>query len=118
MGNEAHHATWTTYQDAWADVTPAERQSLLSRSVAEDCVFADPSTEGHGLKALTAHIEQFQKLYPGASFKTPKLPEHHGQALAEWKMYGKDGAELSSGTSFARFGEDGRLTHLIGFFET
>jgi hypothetical protein len=40
-----------------------------------------------------------------------------GQALAEWIMYDKNGTEFLSGKSFARFGPDGRLTQLTGFWE-
>lgn len=117
MPNSTHLATWNTYQDAWADVTPAARRELLSRSVAEDCTFSTPDTEGQGRNNLTVLLDQFQQQYTGAYFKTHKLIDHHNQGLAQWTMYDKTGTEFLSGNSFARFGEDGRLTHLIGFWQ-
>lgn len=109
--------TWKTYQDAWADIPTAQRQSLLARSVAEDCTFTSPDSEGRGLATLAPHIEAFQQQYPGASFITHTLIAHHAQLLAEWTMYNKDGSEFLKGTSYARFNADGLLTHLAGFWQ-
>lgn len=116
MPNQMHDATWKTYGEAWADVPPTERQQLLSQCVAKECAFADPNTELSGVEALTAQIEEFQKLYPGAYFKTSRFLSHHGQSVAQWMMHAKDGSELFPGISVARYGEDGRITHLAGFW--
>ena len=117
MANQAREATWKAYQDAWADIAPEKRQDLLRQSVAEDCIFSSPSNNGRGAQALIAMIEDFQKMYPRASFRNHKMIEHHDEALAEWTMYDKSGAAFLPGKSYARFGLDGRLTQLSGFWE-
>lgn len=110
-------AIWDSYQDAWADITPAERRALLNQVVTDDCTFQSPSGEGQGREALVAHIEDFQIQFPGASFRTHAMLSHHAHALAEWIMYDKSGAEVLPGKSYARFAEDGRITQLVGFWK-
>ena len=117
MQNTQHEATWKIYQDAWADISADTRKQLISESVAEGCHFADPNSELASVGALIAHIEEFQKAYPGAYFVTHKFMEHHGQSIAEWMMYAKDGSEFLPGTSVARYGADGRLTDLAGYWK-
>jgi hypothetical protein len=117
MEKQIYESNWNTYQDAWADISAAERQELLGRVMAEGYTFESPGGEGRGLAELAAHIAVFQKQYPGASFKTHSMIVHHEQALAEWIMYDKDGAEYLPGKSYVRFGEDGRLLQLVGFWQ-
>ncbi|NML67988.1 nuclear transport factor 2 family protein [Hymenobacter sp. RP-2-7] len=118
MQNEAQLATWNAYQAAWAGSSAAEREQLLARSVADDATYADPTTECQGRTALMAHIEQSQQQRPGATFQNDKFLVHHDQALSWWTMRGVDGATLATGTSYARFGDDGRLTQMTGFFNS
>ena len=117
MSSNTHEAQWQAYSEAWAHITPEKRKELLSPVISEDCSFADPDTEVHGLDAFIVHIEKFQRDYPGAYFETRKFIEHHGQSVAGWIMRGKDGAEFLPGTSVARYGEDGRMTHIAGFWK-
>lgn len=117
LEKHTYEANWTTYQDAWADITATERQALLARVVDETCTFESPSGEGRGYAELTAHIEAFQKQFPGATFKTHAMIAHHGQALAEWMIYDKNGEAYLPGKSYARFGPDGRLVQLVGFWQ-
>jgi hypothetical protein len=108
---------WKTYQDAWADIAVADRERLLKQSVADDVVFTSPPNEGQGFGNLVEHIGLFQKQFPGAYFKSNKLLTQHGQLLSEWTMYNKDGSEFLTAHSYARFNEQGRLTHLAGFWK-
>ena len=117
LQNAAQLATWNTYQGAWANRSAEERQQQLSRSVAAEAVYADPTDECHGLAVLMAHIERSQQRYPGASFRNDKFLAHHDQALSWWTMLAADGSTLATGTSYARFGADGRLTQMTGFFK-
>lgn len=117
MAEEKYLEIWSRYQDAWANISAEEREKLLCRAVVEDCTFSSPQAEGHGRQQLITHIEEFQKQYPGASFKTHKLIVHHGQLLAEWMMYDGNGAEFLPGTSYARIGTAGQLIALTGFWE-
>ena len=117
MSNHTHEAQWEKYTAAWGAITPEERRNLLDQSVSANCCFADPDTEGSGLEAFTAHIENFQKQYPGAYFETRRFIEHHGQSVADWMMHNKDGSDFLPGTSVARYGEDGTLTNVAGFWK-
>lgn len=117
MRQEAYLSTWNMYQAAWSDISDSERQKLLTRSVAENCVYTDPTSECHGHKELIAKIKRSQQLRPGVSFKNDKFLDHHDQGLSHWTMYDASGKAILTGMSYARFGEDGRLTHMTGFFE-
>jgi hypothetical protein len=71
-----------------------------------DIVFSNPTgEEGHGFGNLVEHVSQFQKKNPGGYFKGRKLFTHHGQLLSEWTMHKKDGTELATGHTYARFNE-------------
>ncbi len=118
MPNEAYLATWTTYQSAWSsDIGTSERRELLTRTVAEDCVVTDPSDQCHGHEELIAKIGRSNQRFPGASFQNDTFTEHHAQALIGWTMLDGAGKAFVQGMSYIRFGADGRLTHLTGFFD-
>jgi hypothetical protein len=117
MTDETLLQIWNTYQDAWADVALGERERLLRQSVTEEIVYTNPLAEGAGLGNLVKHVGQFQVQFPGAHFKTNKLLVQHGQLLAEWTMFNKDGSEFLTAHSYARFNEQGLLTHLAGFWK-
>ena len=117
MPNDAYLSTWETYQSAWADQTPAERRALLEQSVAESCVYTDPTGLCCGRDELIARIERTQVHFPGASFENTAFADHHDQGLSHWTMHGADGETIAAGISYARFGEDGRLTTMTGFFD-
>jgi len=117
MTNKTLQQLWKTYQDAWADIAESDRERLLKRSVAEEIVYTNPLAEGQGLANLVRHVGEFQAQFPGAYFKTNKLIDQHGQLLAEWTMFNKDGSEFLTAHSYARFNEQRRLTHLAGFWQ-
>jgi SnoaL-like domain len=108
---------WNSYQEAWADVAVGERERLLAASVTGDVVYTNPINEGQGLGNLVKHVGDFQVQFPGAHFRTNKLLVQHGQLLAEWTMFNKDGSELLTAHSYARFDEQGLLSHLAGFWK-
>lgn len=117
MPNEAYLSTWKTYQAAWSNISAEERKTLLDASVSTNCVYTDPTDECHGIPALIAHIERSQQKYPGASFRNDRFLHHHDQGLSEWTMFNGDGKTVATGTSYARFSEDGKLIQATGFFE-
>lgn len=108
--------TWNAYQSAWADVSLAQREQLLTDSVVEDCQFNNPTAEGHGRNNLLTHIGVFQTQFPGAYFRSNKLLAHHGQFLSEWTMFNKDGSEFLTGHSVVRYNDEGKITHLAGYW--
>ena len=117
MTTDTLQQTWKAYLDAYADLAADERERLLRQSVADDVVFTNPTGEGQGFGNLVEHIKQFQKKSPGAYFKGNKLLTHHGQLLSEWTMYSNDGSEIMTAHTYARINEQGRLTHVAGFFK-
>ena len=118
MANAAYLATFEAYQSAWrSNISPAERQRRLEASVAEDCAYCDPAFECRGYAELLVKMDHSKQHFPGATFRVDSFLEHHAQAVATWTMFDGEGAEFVRGASHVRFGEDGRLTHMTGFFE-
>ncbi len=115
MPTSEYRSTWATYQAAWEEVSSAERQDLLSKSVTDDCVYSDPTGQATSRSELVNFIEQFRRAMPGASFKNHTFLDHHAQSIATWSLY-LPGSEIA-GKSWAHFGEDGRITNVSGFFE-
>jgi hypothetical protein len=93
------------------------RERLLKQNVADDVVLTSLPNEGQDFDNLVKHIRQFQEQFLRAYFKGNKLFTQHGQILSEWTMYNKDGTEFPTAHSYARFNEQGRLTHLAGFWK-
>jgi hypothetical protein len=94
-----------------------EREELLRSSVSDDILYTDPSSQTQGLKELMIRIAQSQQRFTGAYFRNDRFIEHHDLGLFLWTMYDKDGSVFVKGTSFGRFGTDGRLVEATGFFE-
>ena len=107
-----------SYQSAYGpDIAPADRERLIRQTVSDDVVFFTPFAEGQGLGNLLEHVGQFQKQNPGKHFESNGVLAHHSQILSAWTMYNKEGSEFKSGHTYARLNEQGRLTHLAGFFK-
>jgi hypothetical protein len=117
MNNEAHLKTWNAYQRAWGPVDESERAELLRGSVSDDILYTDPASQAHGAQELIARIAQTQQKFVGAYFRNDSFLEHHDQGLFLWTMYDAEGRVFVKGSSFGRFGADGRLTQATGFFE-
>ena len=109
---------WKTYQAAWSAVDEAERRELLAKSVAPEIVYTDPGSQTHGADELVTRIAASQMQFPGATFRNDNFLGHHDQALFNWTMFAGDGRVFATGSSFARFGDDGRLVQATGFFGT
>ena len=106
------------YLDAFATTSRADQERLLHSSLADDVVYTNPGVEGRGLGNLLAHIDGFQKRFPGGRFRMNWLRQQHGQLLAEWTQLNQDGSELVTGHSYARLNQEGRLTQLSGFWSS
>ena len=117
MHTESKTDIWNTYQSAWSDIAADQRGARLAKSVAENCVYSDPIDHCEGVDALIAHIEYAQEKVPGARFRNGEFLDHHDQGLSKWTMLDGKGTVVATGTSYARFGPDGRLTQITGFSE-
>ncbi|MCO5972409.1 nuclear transport factor 2 family protein [Actinoallomurus soli] len=107
----------TDEQAAWSAVSDGERQRMLDDSVTPDCVYTDPASVSRGHRELTAKMQTTQRNFPGATFRNDKFAQHHDQAISNWTMFDGDGKAIFTGTSWARYGDDGRLAQMTGFFE-
>ena len=116
MTKNTMEQVWKGYLDAYGNVSTEERKRLLRQSVSDDVVSANPAEESQGFDNLVAHVEQFQQRLPGAYFKSNKLFVHHRQLLSEWTLYTSDDSAFRTAHTYARFNEQGHLTHLTGFF--
>lgn len=116
MSSDDHLRTWEQYQSAWGPITEEQRRRLLVASTADDCVYMDPSSQCTNRDELVTRIEASQQRYPGATFENDELLSHHDQALSSWTMYDGQGKRFVEGRSWARFGADGRLIEMTGFF--
>jgi ketosteroid isomerase-like protein len=108
---------WTIYADAWRDVSPEERQRLLDACLADDVTFTSPDNNDQGIANFIPVLEKFQKTFPGAYFETTDLIVQNNQSLAAWAMTDRAGTVLLNGHSYARYGEQGRIVHLAGFWQ-
>ncbi|MGY2733829.1 nuclear transport factor 2 family protein [Sphingomonas sp. UYP23] len=117
MNDDKHLKTWNIYQSAWSPIGGTERRELLRQSVSDDIVYTDPASQVHGADALAERICKSQQQVPGSRFRNDSFIEHRGQGIFQWTMLNGEGADAVKGSSFARFGEDGRLVQATGFFE-
>jgi hypothetical protein len=118
MSNALHRKTWDEYVRAWSNVTADERKALLQQAVSEECTFSNVVALGRGLQELTLVLEKFQKDSPGGYFETTDFIEQHAQSLAYWNLHDATRTVLLSGANYARYGQDGRLIHIAGFWKS
>lgn len=109
--------TWNNFQAAWSDIPADRRAELLHDNLSEDCVYTDPNGMAHSYDELAERIQGTQTQFPGASFTGDTFTTHHMQAISTWTMRDGENNPIFLGKSFARFGEDGRLVQMTGFFE-
>lgn len=108
--------SFENYLAAFATPSLAEQERLLRASVVEEVVYTNPGVAGSGIRTLLAHIDGFQRKFPGGRFRLNWLRHQHGQGLAEWTQLTREGAELLTAHSYARVNEAGRITHWAGFW--
>jgi len=115
MEQDNHRETWRTYQAAWEDVSPDRRRQLLSESVAPNCEYSDPLIECRGVAEIGARIERAREEAPGITFRNDDFHRHHDHCVAVWRRFTAAGRADFVGTSYGRFGDDGRLVQITGF---
>ena len=109
--------TWETYASSWKAETAAEKEALFATSLSPRCVYTDPLTRAEGWPALLTYMLDFHRQIPGGHFVTRSFRWHHDHGLAHWNMVSGDGSVVGDGVSHARFGADGRLVAMTGFFD-
>lgn len=114
---ESYKNTWDTYTRSWSETDASKRLKMFERCLSPDCAYTDPLTQVTGYGALSGYISGLQKNIPGVKFVVTDFKNHHDQSLAHWNMTDAKGNILSQGASYGRYGADGRLMQMTGFFE-
>ena len=109
-------SAFESYLGAFVEPSAAEREKIMRANVADDVVFSNPGVDGRGLDKLLTHMSLFQERFPGGRFQINWFRQQHGQVLAEWTQFHQDGSEFLTAHSYARVGDDGRITHFSGFW--
>lgn len=117
MHSHSYEATWHAYGKAWSETDPQKRLGILKLNVVPECHYTDPASDVRGHEAFSACMADFQQQLPGAGFVTTAFICHHDHSLAHWNMVSADATVLGSGISYGRYGPDGRLVQMTGFFD-
>ena len=106
-----------SYQAAWGETDEDARRKLLTEAWAEDAVYLDPSGRADGREALVQHIAGFQQMFAGHTMEaTTDTDAHDGYLRFGWHLLDADGNEVLEGVDFGTYGDDGKLTSIVGFF--
>ncbi len=105
-----------TYGKSWSVTERSQRLKLFETCLSDICVYTDPNSQLKGYGELSAYMDEFQKQNPGGGFAATNLISHHDCCLMHWNMVDGQGNAVSKGASFFRFGSDGRLVQMNGFF--
>jgi|GEM_PF-591623 hypothetical protein len=108
---------WETYTNAWSESDDAKRQVLFENSLLPDCTYCDPMIETSGYKALGEYINELHRNIPGVKFVSTAFSGHHNRSITHWHMMDAANNVLTKGVSYGRYGDDGRLQQMVGFYE-
>lgn len=117
MADKNVRTVFESYLAAFVEPSTEIRERMMRANVAEDVSFSNPGVDGRGLDTLLGHMTKFQERFPGGRFEIRWLRQQHGQVLGKWTQYHADGSEFVTAHSYARVGDDGRITHFAGFWE-
>lgn len=108
---------WETYARAWKETSREAKALALMQSASPECVYTDPLTTAHGHAQLIEYMLDFHRRVPGGHFPITYFLDHHDVSVARWNMATGDGTVIGEGMSYGRYGEDGKLVAMTGFFE-
>lgn len=117
METNACQDTWGIYTQAWGESDPAKRLRLFEQSLSPECWYIDPLADVQGYEQLAAYMTELHKNVRGVRFVTTSFKTHHQHSLTHWNMVDGTGQVLSRGVSYGRYGADGRLLQMTGFYE-
>ncbi|MEO8190111.1 MAG: SRPBCC domain-containing protein [Acidobacteriota bacterium] len=105
---------------AWSERDPARRAKLLDESWSDAPSFRDPFASVTGRDALDAHIQTVLAMSPpGARLvRSGPVEQCHGHVRFSWRAEGPDGSAFATGMNFGDLAEDGRLSRVVGFWDT
>ena len=107
------------YTALWNERDPARRRAGVQELWTPDAVLVDPLTDVTGWDAIDTAIEGAQREFPGMSFQvTGPVDAHHRVARLPWAMAPTAGPAAVSGIDILTWSSDGRLSSVVGFFDT
>ena len=106
------------YCECWADMSSSERFARLSKLLAEDAFYHDPTTKVDGVAELERHIAAVVAERPGSRVeRTTKVDQHHEVARFGWNLVLANGEKLPEGIDVVWVTPDrNKLTGILGFF--
>ncbi len=107
--------TYENYLMAWSGIPNEERLPLLRRCVSADVEFLNRSRPRRGIADVADHLENFQRLMPGASFRLNNMIGWGDRALAEWQLVDASGKAGFSGYDCLTFDADALITGIVLF---
>ncbi|MDR2997447.1 MAG: nuclear transport factor 2 family protein [Microbacterium sp.] len=110
--------TVTRYIATWNATDAQERDELIRRGWAEDCVYVDPMAEVSGRAAVAATIAAVQAQFPGFVFsQVGEADAHHQQMRFQWGL-GPAGEEpIVIGFDVLVLDADGLIRDVRGFLD-
>jgi hypothetical protein len=108
---------WEIYAQAWKEASYEAKAAALQQSASPDCVYTDPLAIARGHAELIQYMVEFHKQVPGGHFLLVYFLDHHNVSIARWNMAAGDGTVIGEGISYGRYGDDGKLVAMTGFFE-
>lgn len=112
-----HELVIDTYLAAYGEPDTTKRAELVADAFAVDATLADPPFSATGHVELSASFAEVQAQFPQHRFtRTSAVDHHHGTARFTWSLDASDGSTAVAGTDFVRFGPEGKIESVAGFF--
>jgi len=105
------------YGKAWAEPDAGARATFLAQVWAKDGQCKDPSVNLAGAGALSAHIGEFLRQFPGAKLTMTTKVDAYGMTFrAGWLLKFGDGKTPDlEGFDCGEWDGDGRIARIAGF---
>ncbi len=102
---------------AWGESDAATREREIRRMTSPAVTLRDRFSCTDGADDLLPHLAAAHRFMPGIRLKRDGNVRHcQGVALADWIAVAADGQERARGTNVFRFGADGRIESVTGFW--
>ncbi|MEM8780082.1 MAG: transposase [Cyanobacteria bacterium P01_G01_bin.49] len=108
------------YLSAWNSSDPEERVRLMTKVLAENCLYIDshlpdPIT---GKELHCQFIDRFREKFPDLSLNLVASPDsHHGYFRFSWQMFKSNGEIFTQGSFLGEINEQDKITKLVGFVD-
>jgi SnoaL-like domain len=116
MDSTSAKTIWDIYTAAWSEPSPAKRTALFEQSLDPQCVYTDPTVQANGYGPLSDYMAQLRSNIPGIRFVTTDFSFHNEHILTHWQMLDGKSQMLAQGSSYGKYGANGRVTQMTIFF--